>query len=409
MDPSTSSAGCGRRRFPRPRGMDPGHRPPTPLASWFPRPRGDGPAKDAGQKAAKEVPRPRGDGPPTPPSGPPPNSVSPPTRGWTVSKLPDGRRQRGFPAPRGDGPRWMVCSSSTPSVSPPTRGWTFSSGLISAILGGFPAHAGMDRHTRSLSRSACGFPRPRGDGPATQAARRVGYAVSPPTRGWTRYSGCSPRRVRGFPAHAGMDQAQPATAPLLVRFPRPRGDGPEHSGGAVGHLRVSPPTRGWTALLLSRPDVIGGFPAHAGMDQQQRHRAPSDQRFPRPRGDGPAWRMSGSARTRVSPPTRGWTARDDERDQAGDGFPAHAGMDRITAYRPILPSGFPRPRGDGPQRIIALQALEQVSPPTRGWTPAARPDPGKFEVSPPTRGWTPGASGSGNRHRGFPAHAGMDP
>ena len=81
----------------------------------------------------------------------------------------------------------------------------------------------------------------------------------------------------------------------------------------------------------------------------------------------------------VSPPTRGWTVAVKQlRVQGERGFPRPRGDGPL-----LLPdiAGFPRPRGDGPWSM----------------------------VSPPTRGWTRQAGGVGERRRGFPAHAGMDP
>ena len=50
-----------------------------------------------------------------------------------------------------------------------------------------------------------GFPRPRGDGPASDTATWFVLGVSPPTRGWTIEGGADFLATTGFPAHAGMD------------------------------------------------------------------------------------------------------------------------------------------------------------------------------------------------------------
>ena len=74
------------------------------------------------------------------------------------------------------------------------------------------------------------------------------------------------RVFHGFPAHAGMDLLYLwATAPKL-RFPRPRGDGPDLDCMLANFWRVSPPTRGWTQPWPDGSLTIKGFPAHAGMD-----------------------------------------------------------------------------------------------------------------------------------------------
>ena len=63
------------------------------------------------------------------------------------------------------------------------------------------------------------------------------------------------------------------------------------------------------------------------MDPMRFTSASSTPRFPRPRGDGPSEGTFTLTAPEVSPPTRGWTARVDQRDRPDLGFPAHAGMD----------------------------------------------------------------------------------
>ena len=91
----------------------------------------------------------------------------------------------------------------------------------------------------------------------------------------------------------------------------------------------------------------------------------------------------------VSPHTRGWTPAKVLDAPCLDGFPAHAGMDPSSACRPCPRHGFPRTRGDGPWEGLLDVLVLLVSPHTRGWT--------HLEES----RLTPGL--------GFPAHAGMDP
>ena len=335
--------------FPAHAGMDPGESTPYQACRWFPRPRGDGPHLTTGSRIG--------------------SGVSPPTRGWTVLGAAPAAGGGGFPAhagmdppvahsspsahgfprPRGDGPSIYPADLTGPQVSPPTRGWTVLTEHRVSLRLGFPAHAGMDPpHTRS-PRSLRGFPRPRGDGPRSPETVIRPAAVSPPTRGWTHGLTGHRQAPRGFPAHAGMDRRLSPHRHVLVRFPRPRGDGPP---------AMAPVTM-----------PSGGFPAHAGMDPFRFRWPPSDAGFPRPRGDGPA------VDTVLGTFLRG--------------FPAHAGMD-LTRIWPVPSSGgFPRPRGDGPRQLGLDEAAYRVSPPTRGWTFAANTD-----RRPPT---------------GFPAHAGMDP
>ena len=213
-------------------------------------------------------------------------------------------------------------------------------------------------------------------------------------------------------------------------FPRPRGDGPRTDARASILTLVSPPTRGWTQALRSEHPPRAGFPAHAGMDLLASRSSEGLSGFPRPRGDGPSSRIPTSKRRGVSPPTRGWTRVSDGLKVASDGFPAHAGMDPRAGERPRTQARFPRPRGDGPPPATAACLMPPVSPPTRGWTQAPLPDARRAEgfpahagmgpfpqtplhafttVSPPTRGWTPARRIPALPRLGFPAHAGMDP
>ena len=193
----------------------------------------------------------------------------------------------------------------------------------------------------------------------------------------------------GFPAHAGMDRERERRMPPVRRFPRPRGDGPTLDHQGVPVREVSPPTRGWTSENAYEIADSSGFPAHAGMDRSSAYSRGPAPGFPRPRGDGPICSMATNITRRVSPPTRGWTCSPPARPRHSTGFPAHAGMDPLATELRRSAWWFPRPRGDGPTEAKAAF--------TEHW------------VSPPTRGWTLLAAGNARPTRGFPAHAGMDP
>ena len=79
-------------------------------------------------------------------------------------------------------------------------------GAAGALVGGFPAHAGMDRGERDDRSMRAGLPRTRGDGPRIVGRINPLLGASPHTRGWTRRRRPVRCRLRGFPAHAGMDR-----------------------------------------------------------------------------------------------------------------------------------------------------------------------------------------------------------
>ena len=291
-----------------------------------------------------------------------------------------------------------VSPSASVVVSPPTRGWTAIALTLRPGWVGFPAHAGMDPSRTPAAVWYRRFPRPRGDGPVAGAAIRPAAQVSPPTRGWTRQDIGGRRHLRGFPAHAGMDREPEKGTAHVVRFPRPRGDGPQTAKrydarravspptrGWLDHLTVSPPTRGWTPESRPAPVNAIGFPAHAGMDRAGATAALRSTRFPRPRGDGPISNEDVNQYGAVSPPTRGWTRRHGKQRSYTDGFPAHAGMDLVWNCTASVLKRFPRPRGDGPLVRLRIFNTDAVSRP-RGDGPHERPTPATEVRVPRPRG-----------------------
>jgi len=173
--------------------------------------------------------------------------------------------------------------------------------------------------------------------------------VPPPTRGWSRCWIRSPEPPTGSPAHAGM---VPSKAPMQrwkTRFPRPRGDGPGSRNFARKSSRVPPPTRGWSPRrhLVAPPGP--GSPAHAGMVLDLPINFSGSVRFPRPRGDGPYEKAKADRRILVPPPTRGWSLPALRLAPRREGSPAHAGMVPVSHMATFEQQRFPRPRGDGPR------------------------------------------------------------
>ena len=294
-----------------------------------------------------------------------------------------------LPRTRGDGPRGPCSRRTWHAASPHTRGWTPPRADGVAARRGFPAHAGMDPLRTHRGRGRYGLPRTRGDGPGNGTSPQLQGLASPHTRGWTRSGSIVTTSRTGFPAHAGMDPtAAPSPSPA-GRLPRTRGDGPFPQSAAFGTIQASPHTRGWTRIGPEPSGAAVGFPAHAGMDPDERTRERAEPRLPRTRGDGPSRTRRRSRRSAASPHTRGWTRAVIRQARTIRGFPAHAGMDPA----PVAPcggvAGLPRTRGDGPGMCL--------------WSPSPQ------AASPHTRGWTSKPITSGRARRGFPAHAGMDP
>src|SRR5271165_1191368 len=109
-------------------------------------------------------------------------------------------------------------------------------------------------------------------------------------------------------------------------LPRPRGDGPTAAGVLVAKAESPPPTRGWSRDCIRPGGRQGVSPAHAGMVLSARRRPVTDNRLPRPRGDGPGPPLIRYGLGKSPPPTRGWSLISPELRSADRVFPAHAGM-----------------------------------------------------------------------------------
>ena len=429
MDPSVKRAGRRTPRLPRPRGDGPeltsalkgiGKAPP-PTRGWTPAQdhghanrvgspahAGMDPSSRAPPACSRRLPRPRGDGPLAALSEEQFDEAPPPTRGWTLRIEPLERRGDGSPAhagmdlrdtpksvvverlprPRGDGPPVTAAVVQNAEAPPPTRGWTFVVGTLPTKLGGSPAHAGMDPDLRPRPCARRWLPRPRGDGPAPTWFVFEASSAPPPTRGWTRALLERRHLVGGSPAHAGMDPWPLRSRSVCTRLPRPRGDGPHAVVRLHGPEQAPPPTRGWTSSFDSPWRRARGSPAHAGMDPRRRARRRCDRWLPRPRGDGPYRGGHFALQETAPPPTRGWTASRRRRTAPAPGSPAHAGMDPARSGTSAAPRRLPRPRGDGPEALATTTLRAEAPPPTRGWTRGL--DPSRLDSV------------------GSPAHAGMD-
>ena len=71
----------------------------------------------------------------------------------------------------------------------------------------------------------------------------------------------------------------------------------------------SPPTWGWTGAGTVSRGIANVFPTHVGMDRQFSHDRKQILCIPHPRGDGPRIDSLVSAKFMYSPPTWGWTDR----------------------------------------------------------------------------------------------------
>ena len=191
----------------------------------------------------------------------------------------------------------------------------------------------MDPRKEAVLLGLDSFPRTRGDGPEVRDKVEAADEFPPHTRGWTVGPRRDPGRLDVSPAHAGMDPVRGALRGGRGRFPRTRGDGPDHDVDLAYVPTFPPHTRGWTPAHPPGRATPAVSPAHAGMDPRRRSATPRRLRFPRTRGDGPRARRA-SRRTWAFPPhTRGWTADGKIVAEFKLVSPAHAGMDPPPSCR----------------------------------------------------------------------------
>ena len=186
----------------------------------------------------------------------------------------------------------------------------------------------MDPSRRNPRRAPHGFPRTRGDGPGRGCRPPRTPAFPPHTRGWTACNPTASIMRDVSPAHAGMDRPSRSSRPPRLRFPRTRGDGPLYIKLVNGGMEFPPHTRGWTGQWvfvrtpLMFPPAHAGLdppkdscsnrwprvPAHAGMDPWFRSTGRPRRSFPRTRGDGPNIPVVWDEYCPFPPHTWGWTA-----------------------------------------------------------------------------------------------------
>ena len=69
----------------------------------------------------------------------------------------------------------------------------------------------------------------------------------------------------------------------------------------------------------------------------------------------------------ISPPAWGWPATHDLRKMDAYDFPTRVGMARFYEFRTARADRFPHPRGDGPADALFMRVAKGISPPAWGW------------------------------------------
>ena len=211
----------------------------------------------------------------------------------------------------------------------------------------------MVRCLPAPAQARSGSPHPRGDGPAFSDALQSVGPFSPPTWGWSVILLAAHHLIAVLPTHVGMVQVIRATKRMIKKF--------------------SPPTWGWSAVTRATPTNGGVLPTHVGMVRYGRILLDSAASSPHPRGDGPQIAQQRHPRLSFSPPTWGWSVFLYQVLATLAVLPTHVGMVRLNNQNWGGCWSSPHPRGDGPQYLLTTSRDLQFSPPTWGWSVDVRP------------------------------------
>ena len=94
--------------------------------------------------------------------------------------------------------------------------------------------------------------------------------------------------------------------------------------------------------------VMADFPTRVGMAREVDREAEKVERFPHPRGDGPALAIQKFMPDAISPPAWGWPDQSARLDVLAEDFPTRVGMARPGETPAGVRVGFPHPRAVGP-------------------------------------------------------------
>ena len=314
-----------------------------------------------------------------------------------------------FPRTRGDGPAAAPPADGPDPVPPHPRGWSPRAPCCAAAPAGSPAPAGMVPTTRLVDPLVLRFPRTRGDGPPRLSCRPSRSSVPPHPRGWSPELPHVALTVTGSPAPAGMVPDARCGRGRVRRFPRTRGDGPCDPVPCPLPFGVPPHPRGWSQLIAGADAGSDGSPAPAGMVLTQRDLLALVARFPRTRGDGPSLHAVRDMLGVVPPHPRGWSLALRAGIAVFCGSPAPAGMVPRAQSKGASGPGFPRTRGDGPNGEVDASSAPAVPPHPRGWSRMAGLLPVPPGGSPAPAGMVPSSRPPLCRMRRFPRTRGDGP
>ena len=170
-----------------------------------------------------------------------------------------------FPRVRGDVPGEIGQSPYRRGFSPRARGCSVMTVQQGKHIPVFPACAGMFRCDTGDTSARSSFPRVRGDVPNAWEGVKQGLAFSPRARGCSAETGLESPEITVFPACAGMFRIEGVSLLIVGGFPRVRGDVPASPWKRWKKCSFSPRARGCSYILDKKISFRPVFPACAGM------------------------------------------------------------------------------------------------------------------------------------------------
>ena len=209
------------------------------------------------------------------------------------------------PRSRGENAINLMPHPTVPGSSPLTRGKLKQAAAVFQTERLIPAHAGKTLTIESAPEITPAHPRSRGENPSVHEARFHRAGSSPLTRGKQARYGLLARQRGLIPAHAGKTDERTAREFSQRAHPRSRGENGYRLGHNVTYLGSSPLTRGKLSAVLSREQVAGLIPAHAGKTQLGNMLVLTFRAHPRSRGENDLTTYSPPLICGSSPLTRG--------------------------------------------------------------------------------------------------------
>ena len=251
-------------------------------------------------------------------------------------------------------------------LSPPTRGSRLRVRQGFGPRGSIPAHAGKARAQDLRIGEQGGLSPPTRGSLQHQRRAQVGQGLSPPTRGSRLCPVTTATTARSIPAHAGKPSRARWCAGRTSVYPRPRGEAISRRSRRSARTGLSPPTRGSRRHAQVRELEQRSIPAHAGKPPPTRTTGCGPRVYPRPRGEANPERAHRAPSYGLSPPTRGSPADHASGCGSPRSIPAHAGKPPYSVRPRHDRRVYPRPRGEASLLTVAGIVHQGLSPPTRG-------------------------------------------